>query len=98
MRETDTRMTVFRRLAAVGCVVVAAVGFSVGSTATAQASSQQCQQYLRDHGYLVGTQVRKACETGQAGGSAGPLACYVRLVAIEVEPAHATAACNLSND
>lgn len=76
----------------------AVVACSTALAAPAQASSAKCQEYLRARNYVVGPKVRAACDTGQNGGASGPLACYVSLLAIEVEAAHASTACNAAND
>jgi hypothetical protein len=87
-----------RRLVTLLAAITTAAAFSVAVAAPAEASSAKCQEYLRYKGYTVGPKVRAACDTGQNGGASGPLACYFALIAIDVEPAHASTACNAAND
>ncbi|MDI5975945.1 hypothetical protein [Amycolatopsis magusensis] len=94
----DSHSPVVRRLGLVVTAVLAAGTFSLAIAAPAQASSAKCREYLRAQGYVVGPKVTAACDTGQNGGAPGTLACVAALVGIEVDPAHATIACNAAND
>jgi hypothetical protein len=85
-----------RGLTTLAVAVAAAAAFTVTAAEPAQASSAKCQESLRQH-YTVGPKVRAACNAGQSGG-AGILACYVALLAIDVEPDDAAVACNAADD
>ncbi|MFG2197098.1 hypothetical protein [Streptomyces sp. NPDC048639] len=82
-------------------VAVAGLSLAVGSVAMAspaEASSSQCQKYLKLKGYVVGPAVKAHCKTGAAGGALNRFACTVRLIGIDVKNTHAGTACQLADD
>ncbi|MFF3767325.1 hypothetical protein ACFYYR_25010 [Streptomyces sp. NPDC001922] len=81
-------------------VAVAGLSLAAGSlvmASPAEASTSQCQRYLKQKGYVVGPKVKAHCKTGSYGGLNETL-CFARLVGIGVKRAHAGKACALADD
>ncbi|MEU6976669.1 hypothetical protein [Streptomyces sp. NPDC046371] len=76
------------------CVASAATTLPVAAAAPAQASIIDCQQYLHDVGYKVGSKATQACDYGGSITHGG--LCYPILVSIGVKSYHATTACRLA--
>ncbi|MFD6227782.1 hypothetical protein ACFWFZ_12995 [Streptomyces sp. NPDC060232] len=83
-----------RTLGALAAVFVAAT-LPVVAASPASASSADCQVYLRNLGYNVGTQVQAACDHAAAWDMSGMNrhGCYVSLVNLGVKVNDASTAC-----
>ncbi|MEU6084026.1 hypothetical protein [Streptomyces sp. NPDC047108] len=82
-------------------VAVAGLSLAAGSLALAspaEASSSQCQKYLKQKGYVVGPKVKAACKMGSSDSAMGKVVCKVKLNGIGVREGHAFKACELADD
>jgi hypothetical protein len=62
---------------------------------SASATPIQCQEYLRNEGYVVGPKITGACANDTAIGYS---ACYSELVLAGVKASYAVTACNLAQE
>ncbi|MFJ3905659.1 hypothetical protein [Streptomyces sp. NPDC090025] len=84
--------TKIQRLLAAAFLTTTAAVIPMVTATSAQATPAQCESYLRSVGYLVGPKVKAACQKG-ADVPTGHTVCLGSLMAIGVNPNHASTAC-----
>ncbi|MFC4565182.1 hypothetical protein ACFO4E_25275 [Nocardiopsis mangrovi] len=84
-----------RRATAALATALTTAGLLFATAAPAQASPQQCRDYLVSQGYVVGVQSQRACNM-LAGQNPNRDRCRSILIGLGVYESHARAACSIS--
>lgn len=83
----------FRRVVTALCLAAAAGATPLLVATPASATPAQCRSYLASEGYIVGTSVKYACDSGRSVGWS-ETNCTNRLINIGVRSVHAREACD----
>ncbi|WFB07888.1 hypothetical protein LRS74_13140 [Streptomyces sp. LX-29] len=75
----------------------ALVGGMLTLASPAQANTNDCEGFLRNHGYVVKSKVRLACKKGEPGGGIPKMLCRIDLKDLGVKERHAELACDLAS-
>ncbi|GAA1895798.1 hypothetical protein GCM10009753_25890 [Streptantibioticus ferralitis] len=90
----------WKRAATAAGVTLAAAAIPLTVATSAQADQMQCLNYLKAHGYVVGSGVERGCSAGShSGGVAGIggyAGCYSDLQILHVKSNDAAEACALA--